>query len=197
MLNVAEMTVLLVDDMQVMCKSIRNMLRVLGYGKTFHVAHNGLEALNLLKKEPIDLAVIDWNMPVMNGVELLARIREDSKLRDMPVVMVTAEANREIVAQAAESDIDAYILKPITAKALQSRIIKVIDRANNPPPMIHHLRKARDYEEIGDLDAAIKEVDLAIEADPSSQGGREECKGYRNQGPSCKDLYPSEPDDPC
>ncbi len=86
----------------------------------------------------------------------------------MPVVMVTAEANQEIVAEAAESDIDAYILKPLTAKALETRILKVVDRTNNPPPMFYHLKKARDFEEDGDIEAAKKEIGLAMEANPDS-----------------------------
>ena len=77
MIDAAQMTVLIVDDMENMCKSIRGMLRVLGCGKKFHFTFNGHEALTLLKKEPIDLAIVDWNMPVMTGVELLNRIRED------------------------------------------------------------------------------------------------------------------------
>ena len=104
----------------------------------------------------------------MNGIELLNRIREDRNLRDMPVVMVTAQANRELVAEGAESDIDAYILKPLTATDLASRILKVIEKANNPPLMTYHLKRARDFEETGDLNAAIKEAELAREADSSS-----------------------------
>ncbi|MFH1581245.1 MAG: tetratricopeptide repeat protein [Pseudomonadota bacterium] len=140
----------------------------LGYGNQYYFAYNGQEALGLLHKYPIDIAIVDWNMPVMTGVELLARIRENPRLRDMPVVMVTAEANQEIVAEAAESEIDAYILKPLTAKALESRVLKVIDRANHPPPMFYHLKKARDLAKSGDIPAAIKEMQLAMEADPDS-----------------------------
>lgn len=111
---------------------------------------------------------MDWNMPEMTGVELLNRIRENRELRDMPVVMVTAEANREIVAEAAESDIDAYILKPFTTKSMGDKILGVIEKANNPPLMSLHLKKARDLEEKGDVAGAIEEAMLAMEADPQS-----------------------------
>lgn len=164
----ADMIVLIVDDMDAMCKSIRGLLKVLNYGKQFHFAHDGVEAWNLLQKERVDMAIVDWNMPNMTGVELLSHIREDRGLRDLPIVMVTAEANREIVAEAAESDIDAYILKPLTAKALADKVSSVLEKANNPPPMIFHLKRARDYEEDGDVDAAIEEVKKAMEADPQS-----------------------------
>lgn len=168
MIRKETMSILIVDDMENMCRSIRGMLKVLKYGSTFRLASNGLEALNLLKKEAVDMAIVDWNMPVMTGVELLSRIRKDLNLRDLPVVMVTAEANREIVAEAAESDIDAYILKPLTVKSLGDRIADVIDKINNPPAMHHHLRLAREFEETGDRTAAIEEVKHAMDADPNS-----------------------------
>ena len=168
MIDPPNMCVLIVDDMEMMCKSMRGMMRVLGLGKTFLFAQNGLDAWNILKTEPVDLAIVDWNMPVMTGVELLTRIREDRVLRDLPVVMVTAEANREIVAEAAESDIDAYILKPFTARSMGEKILSVIERANHPPPMTLHLKNARDLEENGDVAGAIEEAMLAMEAEPQS-----------------------------
>lgn len=168
MLEAQNLSVLIVDDMENMVKSVRGMLKVLKVGKSFHFANNGQQAWALLQKETVDLAIIDWNMPVMTGVELLGRIREDRDKRDMPVVMVTAEANREIVAEAAESDIDAYILKPLTVKSLGDKIQAVIENANNPPPVIQHLKNARALEESGDLDGAIAEGKLAMKAEPKS-----------------------------
>ncbi|MBU0992377.1 MAG: response regulator [Proteobacteria bacterium] len=168
MIDLQDMSVLIVDDMENMCKSIRAMLKVLNFGKRFRVAHNGREALKILKEGDIDLAIIDWNMPIMTGVELLVNIREDKNLRDTPVVMITAEANREIVAEAGESDIDAYILKPLTVKSIGDKIVNVIDRTNNPSPMMLYLKKSRVFEETGDLDAAIEEAKLALKADPNS-----------------------------
>jgi len=168
MIDVEKMSVLIVDDMVNMCKSIRGILKVLNFGSTFRFANNGVEAWNLLKKEPVDFAVVDWNMPSMNGVELLGRIRENRDLRDMPVVMVTAEANMEMVAEAAETDIDAYILKPLTVKVFGEKVTSVIEKANNPPPMYCHLKQAREFEEAGEFKAAIEEVKNAMEAEPKS-----------------------------
>ena len=168
MIDLLNMHVLIVDDMQIMCKSIRGMMKVLGFGKTFQFAFNGLDGWNLLKEAPADLAIVDWNMPQMSGIELLGCIREDRELRDMPVVMITAEANREIVAEAAESDIDAYILKPLTVKSLGGKVLRVIEKANNPPPMVFHLNNARELEENGEMDAAIEAVSMAMEAEPES-----------------------------
>jgi len=162
------MSVLIVDDMENMCKSIRGMLKVLEYGSKFRFAFNGAEAWAVLQKEPIDLAIVDWNMPTMTGVELLARIRDDKTMRDMPVVMVTAEANYEIVAEAAESDIDAYILKPLTVKSLGDKVAEVVEKTNNPPPMAFRLKQARDLEEAGEFEAAVAELNKAIGAAPDS-----------------------------
>ncbi|MBW2107473.1 MAG: response regulator [Deltaproteobacteria bacterium] len=168
MIDIVEMTVLIADDMPNMVTAIRSMLKHLNFGKTFIPAHDGEEAWNLLKKEPVDLAILDYNMPVMNGAEVLSRIREDRALRDLPVVMVTAQANREFVAEAAESEIDAYILKPATVKVLGDKILNVVRNANSPSPMVRYLKEARQHEESGDIDAAIKAARQAIEANPAS-----------------------------
>lgn len=168
-LNMQSMNVLIVDDMEAMCKAIRSMLKILNVGGQIFYAYNGQEAWQILKSEVhIDMAILDWNMPIMTGVELLEHIRDDRRLRDMPVIMVTAEANREIVAEAAESEIDAYILKPVTVKSLEDRIKQVIDKANNPPPMLLHLKNARAFDEKGKLAEAITEARLAMEANPAS-----------------------------
>ena len=148
--------------------TIRSIMKVLGYGKKFIPVSNGQEAWQILKKEPIDLAILDYNMPHMTGSELLSRIREDRDLRYLPVVMVTAYAQREFVAEAAESEIDAYVLKPVTVKVLGDKVLGVVKSANEPSPMVYHLQKARRFEEDGDMDAAIGEARLAMEANRKS-----------------------------
>jgi len=168
MIDVKTMTVLIVDDMMSMCQSITKMMRVIGYGKKFHHANDGIEALRILKREPIDLLMLDYNMPGMKGGEVLSQIRESRELRDLPVIMITAEAFRDYVAEAAESTVDAYILKPLTIRLLEEKIGYVIENANNPPPMVAHLKKALEFEDAGDFDAAIQEVKLAKEANPKS-----------------------------
>jgi len=122
MIDIHEMTVLIVDDIITMCKSIHRMIRVIGYGRTFLYAHNGKEALDTLHKEPIDLVLLDYNMPGMSGAEVLDYIREDRNLRDIPVIMVTGQAYQDYVAEAAESVIDAYILKPLSIKLLEDKM---------------------------------------------------------------------------
>lgn len=167
MIDLQEMTVLIVDDMPSMTKFIYKMMRNIGYGKDFFFANSGKEALEILQNENIDLALLDYNMPEMSGSEVLTSIRDDRDLRDMPVVMITAEAYSDFVAEIGEAEIDAYILKPITMHILEEKIALAIEKVNNPTPMISHLKKARDFEEMGDLDSAIQEAQAAMEADPN------------------------------
>lgn len=166
MIELHSMTVLIVDDMASMCKSIQNMLKVIHYGREFLFANSGAQALDILQREPVDLVLLDYNMPEMTGASLLSQIRDDRFLRDLPVIMITAEAYSDFVAEVGESDIDAYILKPVTVQLLEEKVSFVINKVNNPPPMIYHLKRARDFEEQGDVDAAIAEAQLAMEANP-------------------------------
>ena len=168
MIDTREMTVLLVDDMPNMVNSIRGMLKILRFGKNFVTANNGEEAFRILQKEPVDLAILDYDMPVMTGSELLREMREDRRFRDIPVIMVTAQAYRDFVAEAGESTVGAYILKPVTVKVLEEKVSNVIEEANNPPPMVMHLKMARDFEEQGDLDESIAQAKLAMEANPKA-----------------------------
>ncbi len=168
MIDLRTMSILIVDDMESMCKAIRGMLMVLNFGQDFFYAANGQEALSLLNRTAVDLVISDWNMPTMTGVELLARMKEDQRLRDIPLVMVTAEANKEIVAEAAEAEIDAYILKPITVEALGRKISEVVERVNNPSPMQQHLKNARQLTEAGEYAQALAEASQAMEAEPRS-----------------------------
>jgi len=140
-IDIKEMTVLIVDDAITMCESINNLMKRLGYGKEFFYANNGKDALKILRKEPIDFIMLDYHMPGMSGAEVLSEIRGDRDLRDLPVIMITGEVYRDYVAEAAESEIDAYILKPLNIKVLDQKVSFIVEKANNPPPMIYHLKK--------------------------------------------------------
>ena len=167
MIHIREMRVMIADDAPPMCKSIHNMMKVIRYGSEFLFAYNGEEVIDNLQKNPVDLLLLDYNMPVMNGAETLSNIRSDRKLRDLPVIMITAEAYTDYVAEVGESEIDAYILKPVTIKLLQEKISYVVEKANDPPPMVYHLKRARVFEEKGEIDAAIREAEMAMEANPN------------------------------
>ncbi|MEJ2691378.1 MAG: response regulator, partial [Deltaproteobacteria bacterium] len=170
------MNFLVVDDMDNMRHSIRAMLKLIGYGENIFEAGNGKEAWNLLDQEEdqIHFVISDWNMPIMTGTELLNRMRADRRFRDIPFLMITAEANKEIVAEAAENDVDAYLTKPFVTVSLEKKIESLIQSATNPEPLAIHLSNARNLEEVGDIDGAIAEARLAADAsDRSSRPLRE------------------------
>ena len=168
MIDIHKMTVLIVDDNAGTCKLINKLMANMGYGEKFLAAGDGQEALDILKRETVDLVLLDYNMPGMSGSETLNHIREDRNLRDLPVIMVTAEAVQDYVAEVGETEIDAYILKPLNIAVLKEKVSSVIKKANKPPPMIYHLRKARTHEEEGHIDKAIEEAKLARDANPKS-----------------------------
>jgi DNA-binding response OmpR family regulator len=168
MINIDTMSILIVDDMESMRKSIRGMLKMLHIGKTIRHAENGKEGWRVINEENIDMAIIDWNMPIMKGIELLELIRNHRQYRDMPVIMITAEAEKKIVVEAAESDIDGYLLKPLTTKSLEERIHSVIRLANEPTKCTRHMLNARNCEEQGDITQAIAEIKEALKERPNS-----------------------------
>lgn len=162
------LSILIVDDMKSMRLTIRKMLKNLNKGMNLLFAENGREGLAILKNSSCDLAIIDWNMPVMNGVQMLEAIRKDKTYRDMPVIMVTAEAERDIVNEVAEVEVDGYLLKPLTLASLDTKIKTVVERANNPDPVTVHRRTARELEEKGDFQGAIEEIKAALTLRPSA-----------------------------
>lgn len=163
-----DLSILVVDDMKSMRLTIRKMLQNLNIGGKLRFAENGKEGLEVLRQGNFDISIIDWNMPVMNGVEMLDEIRKDPRLRDMAVIMVTAEAERDIVSEVAETEIDGYLLKPLTLEFLDKKIKTAIERMNNPDPVTVHRNNARDLEEKGLYDEAIEEIKNALKLKPSA-----------------------------
>jgi len=168
MIDIREMSVLIADDMENMYSAIRSIMRILGFGRKFLYVNNGEDALKSLKEGMFDLAMLDNNMPGIQGLELLSIIRNDKDLRDLPVIMITGHAEQEFITNAAESDIDAYILKPITVNLLKEKIPAVIEKANNPSPMTQHLKAASICNEQGDIVGAIHEARQAKALSPNS-----------------------------
>ena len=121
------MKVLIVDDFSTMRRIIKNLLRDLGFTNTFE-ADDGNTALPMLKEGSFDFVVTDWNMPIMQGIDLLKEIRKDPNLKHLPVLMVTAEAKREQIIEAAQAGVNGYIVKPFTAGTLKEKLDKVFER---------------------------------------------------------------------
>ncbi len=122
-----DMRVLVVDDFSTMRRIIKNLLRDLGFNNTVE-ADDGSSALALLQEGHFDFVISDWNMPGMEGIELLEKVRADERLSKLPFLLVTAESKREQIVQAAEAGVNGYIVKPFTAATLQEKIEKIFDR---------------------------------------------------------------------
>ena len=121
------MKILIVDDFSTMRRIIKNLLRDLGFTNTVE-ADDGLTAIPILNSGSIDFLVTDWNMPGMTGIDLLRHVRANEKLRSLPVLMVTAEAKREQIIEAAQAGVNGYVVKPFTAQALKEKIEKIFER---------------------------------------------------------------------
>jgi two-component system chemotaxis response regulator CheY len=121
------MKILVVDDFSTMRRIIKNLLRDLGFTNVDE-ADDGSTALPKLKAGGFDFLITDWNMPIMEGIQLLKEVRSDPKLASLPVLMVTAEARREQIVMAAEAGVNGYIVKPFTAQTLDQKIAKIFER---------------------------------------------------------------------
>jgi two-component system chemotaxis response regulator CheY len=116
--------VLVVDDMATMRRIVKNILKQLGFNWVDE-AENGAEALQKLRSESYGLVVSDWNMPVMTGIDMLRAIRADEKLKSIPVLMVTAEAQQSNLLEAIQAGVSNYIVKPFTAETMQDKLNKI------------------------------------------------------------------------
>lgn len=121
------MKILVVDDFSTMRRIIRNLLRDLGYTNV-HEADDGTTALPMLQGGSFDFLITDWNMPGMQGIDLLKTIRADARLASLPALMVTAEAKREQIVEAAQAGVNGYVVKPFTAQVLKEKIDKIFER---------------------------------------------------------------------
>ncbi|OPX18780.1 MAG: response regulator [Desulfobacca sp. 4484_104] len=118
------MKILIVDDFSTMRRIIKNILRQLGFTNV-QEADDGSTAWPKIQSEPFDLIITDWNMPKMSGLELLKAIRSDENLKELPVLMVTAEALKENIIEAVKAGVSNYIVKPFTAETMQEKLQKI------------------------------------------------------------------------
>ncbi len=118
------MSVLVVDDFATMRRIISNVLKQLGFENILE-AEDGTKALQIMETEKVDFVITDWNMPQMSGLDLLKAIRASEDKKDIPVLMVTAEAMQENIMKAAQAGVNNYIIKPFDAKTLSDKINKI------------------------------------------------------------------------
>ena len=118
------MKILVVDDFSTMRRIVKNILKQLGY-ENVEEAENGADAYERAKAGDIAFIITDWNMPIMDGLGFLKKIRSDAQIRNLPVLMVTAEAEKEKVVAAIQAGVNNYIVKPFTAATLKDKMDKI------------------------------------------------------------------------
>lgn len=119
--------ILVVDDFPTMRRIIRNLLKDLGY-ENVDEAEDGVMGLEKLRNGNFDFVVSDWNMPNLDGLEMLKQIRADANLSHLPVLMVTAEAKKENIIAAAQAGASGYVVKPFTAATLEEKLNKIFEK---------------------------------------------------------------------
>lgn len=123
---------LVVDDFSTMRRIVRNLLKELGYTNA-EEAEDGAVGLQKLKGGGFDFVISDWNMPNMDGLQLLQAVRADPSLKHLPVLMITAEAKKENIIAAAQSGASGYIVKPFTAGTLNDKLVKIFEKLAQSP----------------------------------------------------------------
>lgn len=121
------MSILIVDDFPTMRRIVRSLLKELGF-ENVEEAEDGQEALTKLRAGGFEFVVSDWNMPNLDGLEMLKEIRQDPKLSSLPVLMVTAEAKKENIIAAAQAGANGYVVKPFTAATLEEKLNKIFEK---------------------------------------------------------------------
>lgn len=124
---------LVVDDFSTMRRIVRNLLKELGYVNVDE-AEDGAIALQKLRGGDFNFVVSDWNMPNMDGLQLLQAVRADPGLKHLPVLMITAEAKKENIIAAAQAGAHGYIVKPFTAATLNEKLAKIFEKLGQTAP---------------------------------------------------------------
>ncbi len=123
------MKILIVDDSSTMRRIIGNVITQLGFSKDdFDEAEDGLKAWSLLKENNYDIILTDWNMPNMNGLELVKKIRNEGTHTKTPIIMITTEGGKSEVIEALKSGVNNYIVKPFAAEILKEKLDGVLKK---------------------------------------------------------------------
>ncbi len=122
-----KMKILVVDDFSTMRRIVKNLLKQLGF-ENVEEAEDGAQAYSKLKTGGFGFVVSDWNMPNMDGLELLKKVRGDAALSGLPFLMVTAEAEKEKVILAIQAGVNNYVVKPFTGEVLKEKMDKVFEK---------------------------------------------------------------------
>ncbi len=118
--------VITVDDSSTMRRIIKNTLQKIGFASVLE-AGNGIEALEVMAKNKVDMIVTDWNMPEMDGLTFVKTVRQKEQYKETPILMVTTEAAKEDILTALRSGVNNYVVKPFTPETLQEKLFKLLD----------------------------------------------------------------------
>lgn len=124
------MKLLVVDDSSTMRRIIKNTLSRLGYDEVLE-GEDGLQGWNALNENnDVGMLITDWNMPEMNGLELVRKVRADARFVDLPIIMVTTEGGKAEVITALKAGVNNYIVKPFTPQVLKEKLAAVLGTEN-------------------------------------------------------------------
>ena len=119
-------TVLVVDDSRIMRNIVKNIFEELKIFCKYLEAENGKKAFELLEENKVSIVFLDWNMPEMNGMEFLKKVRSMPAYQDLPIIMVTSESAKYNVVEALQNGATDYIVKPINAKIFKEKVLEII-----------------------------------------------------------------------
>ena len=122
------MRILIVDDSRIMRNIVKNTLTALRYPGTFLEAADGDEAWSVLEAEEVSLLLLDWNIPGLNGLELVKKLRATAKFQGLPIIMITSQAAKYNVIEAVKAGVNDYLVKPVKEEALEEKLRRVIGR---------------------------------------------------------------------
>jgi CheY-like chemotaxis protein len=131
---VQSVSVLVIDDNQYMRKVVRNLLVNLGV-KQIHEAGDGIAGLEAIRMFAPDLVILDWEMPLLNGAEMVRIVRSPGvfPVPDVPIIMLTGHVERWRVVEATRLGVNEFLKKPVSGKALLDRMVAILA---NPRPMV-------------------------------------------------------------
>ena len=191
--DVQDLRVLVADDQINMRRTVKNMLRMMGFHQ-FRDADDGDVALRILESEPIDLVICDWNMPRVKGVSVLRTIRGKKKYDDTAFLMLTGEVEEGRVAETIEADVDAYIIKPFEIHVLEEKLIAILGKRRAPSALDIHFNNAESSREAGEFAQAHRDLDKAAQIRPQSpmlfyqRGLVFEAEGHQAEAEKCFHL---------
>ncbi len=122
-----KMKILVVDDFSTMRRIVKNVLKQLGF-ENIDEAEDGAQALAKLKSGSYGFVVTDWNMPNMDGLDFFKAARAEPNLKELPFLMVTAEAEKEKVIMAIQAGVNNYIVKPFTAEVFKEKMDRIFEK---------------------------------------------------------------------